>query len=133
MTRILLIEDEEPIRRVLIRILSEESASYEIIQAEDGREGISKLSKSIFDLVLCDIKMPKMDGIEVLQAAKKNGIHVPFIMLTGHGNIETAVEEIKKNSRRLAKRQITWFKRDKQISWFKINKENEIIKFILES
>lgn len=95
MTRILLIEDEEPIRRVLIRILSEESASYEIIQAEDGREGISKLSKSIFDLVLCDIKMPKMDGIEVLQAAKKNGIHVPFIMLTGHGNIETAVEAMK--------------------------------------
>jgi YesN/AraC family two-component response regulator len=71
MTRILLIEDEEPIRRVLIRILSEESASYEIIQAEDGREGLSKLSKSIFDLVLCDIKMPKMDGIEVLQSAKK--------------------------------------------------------------
>ena len=95
MTRILLIEDEEPIRRVLIRILSEESASYEIIQAEDGREGLSKLSKSIFDLVLCDIKMPKMDGIEVLQAAKKNGIHVPFIMLTGHGNIETAVEAMK--------------------------------------
>ena len=95
MTRILLIEDEEPIRRVLVRILSEESASYEIIQAEDGREGVSKLSKSIFDLVLCDIKMPKMDGIEVLQAAKKNGIHVPFIMLTGHGNIETAVEAMK--------------------------------------
>lgn len=95
MTRILLIEDEEPIRRVLVRILSEESASYEIIQAEDGREGLSKLSKSIFDLVLCDIKMPKMDGIEVLQAAKKNGIHVPFIMLTGHGNIETAVEAMK--------------------------------------
>ncbi|MAD30559.1 MAG: response regulator [Flavobacteriaceae bacterium] len=95
MTRILLIEDEEPIRRVLIRILSEESASYEIIQAENGREGISKLSKSIFDLVLCDIKMPKMDGIEVLQAAKQNGIHVPFIMLTGHGNIETAVEAMK--------------------------------------
>ena len=95
MTRILLIEDEEPIRRVLIRILSEESASYEIIQAEDGREGISKLSKSTFDLVLCDIKMPKMDGIEVLQAAKKTGIHVPFIMLTGHGNIETAVEAMK--------------------------------------
>ena len=95
MTRILLIEDEEPIRRVLVRILSEESASYEIIQAEDGREGLSKLSKSIFDLVLCDIKMPKMDGIEVLQAAKQNGIHIPFIMLTGHGNIETAVEAMK--------------------------------------
>ena len=95
MTRILLIEDEEPIRRVLVRILSEESASYEIIQAEDGREGLSKLSISIFDLVLCDIKMPKMDGIEVLQAAKKTGIHVPFIMLTGHGNIETAVEAMK--------------------------------------
>jgi YesN/AraC family two-component response regulator len=80
MTRILLIEDEEPIRRVLIRILSEESASYEIIQAEDGREGLSKLSKSIFDLVLCDIKMPKMDGIEVLQAAKKK-LEFMFLLL----------------------------------------------------
>lgn len=95
MTQILLIEDEEPIRRVMVRILSEESASYEITEAEDGKKGLSKLEKNSFDLVLCDIKMPKMDGIEVLQAAKAKGIYVPFIMLTGHGNVETAVEAMK--------------------------------------
>lgn len=95
MTQILLIEDEEPIRRVMVRILSEESASYEITEAENGKQGLSKLEKNAFDLVLCDIKMPKMDGIEVLQAAKAKGIYVPFIMLTGHGNVETAVEAMK--------------------------------------
>lgn len=95
MTQILLIEDEEPIRRVMVRILSEESASYEITEAENGMQGLSKLEKNAFDLVLCDIKMPKMDGIEVLQAAKTKGIHIPFIMLTGHGNVETAVEAMK--------------------------------------
>ena len=95
MTQILLIEDEEPIRRVMVRILSEESASYEITEAENGKQGMSKLEKNAFDLVLCDIKMPKMDGIEVLQAAKAKGIYVPFIMLTGHGNVETAVEAMK--------------------------------------
>jgi len=95
MTQILLIEDEEPIRRVMVRILSEESASYEITEAENGKQGLSKLEKNAFDLVLCDIKMPKMDGIEVLQAAKTKGIHIPFIMLTGHGNVETAVEAMK--------------------------------------
>ena len=63
MTQILLIEDEEPIRRVMVRILSEESASYEITEAENGKQGLSKLEKNAFDLVLCDIKMPKMDGI----------------------------------------------------------------------
>ena len=95
MTQILLIEDEEPIRRVMVRILSEESASYEITEAVDGKEGLSKLSNSTYDLVLCDIKMPKMDGIEVLQNARQKGIYVPFIMLTGHGNVETAVEAMK--------------------------------------
>jgi len=95
MTQILIIEDEEPIRRVMVRILSEESASYEITEAEDGKKGLSKLEKNSFDLVLCDIKMPKMDGIEVLQAAKAKGIYVPFIMLTGHGNVGTAVEAMK--------------------------------------
>ncbi len=95
MTQILLIEDEEPIRRVMVRILSEESASYEITEAENGKQGLSKLEKNAFDLVLCDIKMPKMDGIEVLQAAKTKGIYIPFIMLTGHGNVETAVEAMK--------------------------------------
>tara|TARA_A100001015_G_scaffold155127_1_gene172158 strand:- start:1258 stop:2373 length:1116 start_codon:yes stop_codon:yes gene_type:complete len=79
----------------MVRILSEESSSYEITEAEDGREGFSKLSKSSFDLVLCDIKMPKMDGIEVLKKAKENEFHVPFIMITGHGNVETAVEAMK--------------------------------------
>ena len=95
MTQILLIEDEEPIRRVMVRILSNESASYEITEAENGKQGLSKLEKNPYDLVLCDIKMPKMDGIEVLEAAKAKGIHVPFIMLTGHGNVETAVEAMK--------------------------------------
>lgn len=95
MTQILLIEDEEPIRRVMVRILSNESASYEITEAENGKQGLSKLEKNPYDLVLCDIKMPKMDGIEVLEAAKAKGLHVPFIMLTGHGNVETAVEAMK--------------------------------------
>jgi len=95
MTQILLIEDEEPIRRVMVRILSDENASYEITEAENGKQGLSKLEKNPYDLVLCDIKMPKMDGIEVLEAAKAKGLHVPFIMLTGHGNLETAVEAMK--------------------------------------
>jgi len=95
MIRILLIEDEEPIRRVMVRILSEENSSYEITESVDGKDGLSKLSSTPFDLVLCDIKMPKMDGIEVLQKAKAKGIYVPFIMLTGHGNVETAVEAMK--------------------------------------
>ena len=95
MIRILLIEDEEPIRRVLVRILSEEDAQYKITEAVDGKKGFDLLKKESFDLVLCDIKMPKMDGIEVLQKAKNSKINTPFIMLTGHGNVETAVEDMK--------------------------------------
>ena len=95
MKKILLIEDEEPIRRVLIRILEEESKDYEITECEDGKLGLITLDKEDFDLVLCDIKMPKMDGVEVLQKARDNGINVPFIMLTGHGNVSTAVEAMK--------------------------------------
>ena len=95
MIRILLIEDEEPIRRVLVRILSEENAQYKITEAVDGKKGFHLLKKESFDLVLCDIKMPKMDGIEVLQKAKNSKINTPFIMLTGHGNVETAVEAMK--------------------------------------
>ncbi len=95
MIRILLIEDEEPIRRVLVRILSEEDAQYKITEAVDGKKGFYLLDKESFDLVLCDIKMPKMDGIEVLQKAKNSKINTPFIMLTGHGNVETAVEAMK--------------------------------------
>ncbi len=66
MKKILIIEDEEPIRRVLTRILSEESEDYQISEEEDGKLGLNRLLKEEFDLVLCDIKMPKMDGIDVL-------------------------------------------------------------------
>jgi len=95
MIQVLLIEDEEPIRRVLSRILSEENDAYQVTEAVDGEEGLAFLNKKQFDLVLCDIKMPKMDGIEVLQETNKKNINVPFIMLTGHGNVETAVEAMK--------------------------------------
>ena len=95
MKKILLIEDEEPIRRVLIRILEEENKDYEITECEDGKLGFDRLKKEDFDLVLCDIKMPKMDGVEVLQKARESSVNVPFIMLTGHGNVSTAVEAMK--------------------------------------
>ena len=95
MTNILLIEDEEPIRRVMVKILVEENKTYSVTEAINGKEGFEVLCKKSFDLVLCDIKMPKMDGIEVLQQARKKSIQVPFIMLTGHGNVETAVEAMK--------------------------------------
>ena len=95
MSKILIIEDEEPIRRVLVRILSDEDSSFEIQEASDGKKGIDLIKKESFDLVLCDIKMPKIDGIELLQRTRKTNTSLPFIMLTGHGNIETAVESMK--------------------------------------
>ena len=95
MSKILIIEDEEPIRRVLVRILSEEDSSFEIQEASDGKKGLDLIKKESFDLVLCDIKMPKVDGIELLQRTRKTNLSLPFIMLTGHGNIETAVESMK--------------------------------------
>ena len=95
MSVILIIEDEEPIRRVLKRILLEENNDFTIHEADHGELGIDMLNKQEFDLVLCDIKMPKKDGLEVLQEAKSIGITTPFIMLTGHGNIQTAVEAMK--------------------------------------
>ena len=95
MTKILLIEDEEPIRRVLTRILTEQNTDFDITEAEDGKMGFDLLSKGNFDLVLCDIKMPKMDGIEVLKKSKEAGLFLPFIMLTGHGNVDTAVDAMK--------------------------------------
>ncbi len=95
MAKILIIEDEEPIRRVLKRILLEENERFIISEAEDGKKGLATLSTEEFDLVLCDIKMPNKDGLEVLQSAKQQGILTPFIMLTGHGNIQTAVESMK--------------------------------------
>ena len=95
MIQVLLIEDEESIRRVMSRILKEENHQYEITEAVDGKQGLDLLFKRQFDLVLCDIKMPKMDGIEVLKKANDEMLNIPFIMLTGHGNIETAVVAMK--------------------------------------
>ena len=95
MSKILIIEDEESIRRVLVRILNEEDSNFEIHEASDGKKGLESISKENFDLVLCDIKMPKIDGIELLQRTRKKNSSLPFIMLTGHGNVETAVESMK--------------------------------------
>jgi len=95
MAKILIIEDEEPIRRVLKRILLEENEHFSIEQAEDGEKGLRSLLAEDYDLILCDIKMPNKDGLEVLRVAKNKGILTPFIMLTGHGNIQTAVEAMK--------------------------------------
>ncbi len=91
MSRILVIEDESAIRRVLIKILSEENDAYIVEEAEDGLKGIEAIKNNDYDLVLCDIKMPKMDGVEVLEAAKKIKPEIPFIMISGHGDLDTAV------------------------------------------
>ena len=95
MPKILVIEDEAAIRRVLVKILSEENDKYEVEEAEDGLSGIEKIKKADFDLVLCDIKMPKMDGVEVLEAAKKIKPEIPFVMISGHGDLDTAVNTMR--------------------------------------
>ena len=96
MTSILIIEDEEPIRRVLKKILKEENKSYNIYEAENGKVGLEEIQNNKkIDIVLCDIKMPIIDGVEVLTRSKKIKPNLPFIMLTGHGNINTAVEAMK--------------------------------------
>ncbi|MFD1095191.1 sigma-54-dependent transcriptional regulator [Salegentibacter chungangensis] len=95
MARILLIEDEAAIRRVLVKILTEESDNYSVEEAEDGLEGIEKIKQEDFDLVLCDIKMPKMDGVEVLEALKKIKPEIPIVMISGHGDLDTAVNTMK--------------------------------------
>ena len=95
MAKILIIEDEAAIRRVLVKILSEENSAYELTQAQDGLEGIEKIRDQDFDLVLCDIKMPKMDGVEVLQVAKKIKPETPMVMISGHGDLDTAVQTMR--------------------------------------
>ncbi|HLT49221.1 sigma-54-dependent transcriptional regulator [Aequorivita nionensis] len=95
MYRILIIEDEAAIRRVLVKILSEENQGYEVFEAEDGLAGMEIIKKEDFDLVLCDIKMPKMDGVEVLEAVKKIKPEIPMVMISGHGDLETAVNTMK--------------------------------------
>ena len=95
MSKILIIEDEAAIRRVLTKILSEENDSYTVEEAEDGIQGIEKIKNSDYDLVLCDIKMPKMDGVEVLEAIKKIKPEIPFVMISGHGDMETAIQTMR--------------------------------------
>ena len=91
MPKILVIEDEEAIRRVLKKILTEQDAAYDVYVAANGIDGLHEIEKQQFDLVLCDIKMPKMDGIEVLQNIKSRKPDLPVIMISGHGDLETAV------------------------------------------
>ena len=95
MPKILVIEDEAAIRRVLVKILSEENNSYQVEEAEDGLIGIEMIKKDDFDLVLCDIKMPKMDGVEVLEAIKKIKPEIPIVMISGHGDLDTAVNTMR--------------------------------------
>ena len=95
MPKILVIEDEASIRRVLIKILSEENETYQVEEAEDGLAGIEKIKATDYDLVLCDIKMPKMDGVEVLEAAKKIKPETTIVMISGHGDLDTAVNTMR--------------------------------------
>jgi DNA-binding NtrC family response regulator len=96
MPKILVIDDEAAIRGALKEILEYES--YEVSEAEDGITGIKLAEKENFDLIFCDIKMPKMDGIEVLEKLKEKGIETPVVIITGHGTVETAVEALKKGA-----------------------------------
>lgn len=96
MSKILVIDDERSIRSTLKDILEYEK--YEVLEAEDGQKGLDMATKDQFDLIFCDIKMPKMDGIEVLQKIMEANDEVPVVMISGHGNIDTAVECIKKGA-----------------------------------
>jgi DNA-binding NtrC family response regulator len=96
MPSILIIDDERAIRNVLKDILGNEG--YKVDEAADGEEGWKKFSSATYDVVLCDIKMPKMDGLEFLQKANELNADVPVIMISGHGNIETAVDAVKKGA-----------------------------------
>jgi DNA-binding NtrC family response regulator len=96
MSKILVIEDDSKIRNILKEILSEKD--HEVEEAPDGLEGLRKLEQGNFDLCLCDIKMPKMDGLEVLEKAKNGSIQTNFIIISAHGTIDIAVEAVKKGA-----------------------------------
>ena len=96
MANILIIDDEKAIRKTLSEILAFEG--HKIDEASDGEEGLKKFTEKTYDVVLCDIKMPKMDGIEFLEKAKQTNADVPIIMISGHGNIDTAVDAVKKGA-----------------------------------
>lgn len=95
MSNILLIEDEDSIRRVLKKVLQQDNQSYKFTEATDGQEGILTVKKQHFDLILCDIKMPKKDGIEVLDFIRNHTPTTPVVMISGHGNLETAVQAMR--------------------------------------
>lgn len=96
MPNILIIDDERAIRNVLKDILGNEG--FKVDEAADGEEGLKKFIASGYDIVLCDIKMPKLDGLEFLQKATEHNPEIPVIMISGHGNIETAVDAVKKGA-----------------------------------
>src|SRR5687768_16425991 len=96
MSKILLIEDDSKIRSILKEILQEKN--HEVDEAGDGQDGFKKLEQGVFDLCICDIKMPKMDGLEVLDKAKDSGIPTHFVVISAHGNIDIAVEAVKKGA-----------------------------------
>jgi two-component system nitrogen regulation response regulator NtrX len=96
MAKILIIEDDNKIRAILKEILEEKE--HEVQEAPDGLEGYKKLEQGNYDLCICDIKMPKMDGLEVLEKAKEAGIGSNFIIISAHGTIDVAVEAVKKGA-----------------------------------
>ncbi|MDG1330964.1 MAG: sigma-54 dependent transcriptional regulator [Crocinitomicaceae bacterium] len=96
MSKILIIDDERAIRRALREIL--EFEEFEVDEAENGREGLDKAKADNYDIIFCDIKMPELDGMEVLDGLLKAKVDSPVIMISGHGNIETAVQAIKKGA-----------------------------------
>lgn len=96
MAKILIVDDERAIRRALREIL--EFEEFEVDEAENGKEGLDKAKSENYDIIFCDIKMPEMDGMEVLDGLLKAKVETPVIMISGHGNIETAVQAIKKGA-----------------------------------
>ena len=98
MQKILIIEDEIAIINVLKNILLDENKKFKIETALNGKEGLKKITEENYNLIICDIKMPQLDGIEVLEKSIEHGIDTPFIMISGHGDIETAIDCIKKGA-----------------------------------
>jgi DNA-binding NtrC family response regulator len=96
MPKILVVDDEVAIRKALKEILEYES--FEVAEAEDGPSALKMVDKDHFDLIFCDIKMPRMDGLEVLEKLKEKGVESPVVIITGHGTVETAVEALKKGA-----------------------------------
>ena len=95
MSKILIVEDEDAIRRVLKKVLSEEDSKYKLDEAANGEEAISLIKSQHYDLILCDIKMPKKDGVDVLEFVIGYDSTIPVIMISGHGDLKTAVKAMR--------------------------------------